>query len=488
MLFNSLGYLAFLVVALASASLLPRRKRFYLLGAFSVLFYAMWRWEFTLLILTSAVVDFICAQRIYRSSVPLKRKAWVLLSLTVNLGILVFFKYTYFLHKQVWRVCSVVGLDFLQEQPALQIILPLGVSFYTFQTISYTLDVYRGAVKPTRSFPLFFTYVSFWPQLVAGPILRANEVIPQLEAPESVSLRGVAEGTKRLLRGLFKKVVIADSLATLVEHYFDGTGDLTGPDVWVMCFAFGFQIYCDFSGYSDIAIGSARMVGIAFPENFNWPYLAKSPRDFWLRWHISLSAWIRDYLYLPLTGRTPSRSQSTGGIAEEPGTGGRGRGRGLFITWVIMGFWHGAGWTFGLWGLYHAVVIYLHRKIRFLRSLPEHSPTLAWIVTLFIVMAGWIPFRSHSVGQALSLLGKLANPMSYVAFVAERRAASAHYLIVLSLVAAMCLAHRADRSASGGERRWEWAWRAGSVCMYAAFTVSIILCLRPGNQFIYFQF
>ena len=293
MLFNSWGYALFLLLAVPIHWLLPHgRWRIGFLGACSVLFYSMWRWEFSLLVIFSACVDYLASARIHASERPAVRRAWLWTSLVLNLGLLVVFKYTYFIYDNVRLIGDAAGAD----MPALadlgvRIVLPLGISFYTFQTISYTIDVYRRVAEPVKHFDTFLTYVTFWPQLIAGPVLRVQEVVPQLEERRRFSWDDLSAGLGMVVVGLFKKVVIADSIAPMVDEAFAvAPGSMTALDAWVAAFLFGFQIYFDFAGYSSMAIGSARMVGMRFPANFDWPYVSLSPREFWTRWHISLSA------------------------------------------------------------------------------------------------------------------------------------------------------------------------------------------------------
>ncbi|MBL4735704.1 MAG: MBOAT family protein, partial [Flavobacteriales bacterium] len=365
MLFNSWGYILFILIATMLHWALPHKFRLFIIAAFSLLFYSMWRWEFSLLMVFSACVDYVAADQIYKSGKTPERKMWLLISLITNLGLLFVFKYTYFIYDGI----QIFGSMSDQNLPDLgiRIILPLGISFYTFQTISYTIDTYRKVIKPEKNFLAFLTYVTFWPQLIAGPILRAKEVIPQLLAERKANMRDIIPGVERIIAGLFKKVVLADTIAVMVDSAFDLDPNLfSAYDVWAAAILFGFQIYFDFSGYSDIAIGSARILGIRFPENFNFPYLSLSPKDFWKRWHISLSSWVRDYLYLPLIGQ-PVRTESTGGLAVAAEQDGNNkRTFALFLAWFIMGLWHGAAWTFGIWGLYHALLLFVYRKFRIL--------------------------------------------------------------------------------------------------------------------------
>ncbi len=483
MLFNSFSYLLFLAVAAFGVWLLPQKKRVYLMGVASILFYAMWRWEFVSLILISAVIDFLAARKITRSENETTRRRLLMLSLSVNLGLLIVFKYTYFLIDNAGLIGHVVGAQLPVEQwRAIDIILPLGISFYTFQTVSYTLDAYRRVGQTTDDFLIFLTYVSFWPQLVAGPILRASEMIPQLESPADVSRRDIAFGLWRIVIGLFKKVVIADNLAPIVDTVYGGrVEDYMATDVWVASVLFGFQIYLDFSAYSDIAIGSARLVGVSIPENFDWPYVARSPREFWGRWHISLSSWIRDYLYLPLMGHRFG-TDSQGGLEVAVSEPQHRRSWPLFVTWFIMGLWHGAAWRFAVWGLYHAAFILIYRRVRLLRDLPERWPVLAWAVTFLVCMLGWIPFRADSAMTAFSMLGKVLDPTLYD--MSRKIIYGPHYLVAALLTAGFLLARYVHNLEPSHER----LAAALQMLLIAFMTAAVLVYLKPVEQFIYFQF
>lgn len=483
MLFNSWGYLLFLAAGVGMHWLLPHRLRIYLLAALSLGFYAFWRWEFCLLMVFSAWIDYLAASKIAESDQSRQRKGWLCLSLIVNLGLLVVFKYTYFLYGNLQALGAAAGYNW--PDLGIQIILPLGISFYTFQTISYTIDVYRGVQSPTRHFVAFLTYVTFWPQLIAGPVLRAGEVLPQLLAKRGFSPGDLGAGLERVVWGLFKKVVLADQIAGFVDRAFAANpGDFSAFDVWVATFLFGFQIYFDFAGYSDVAIGSARMMGIRFPENFNWPYLAISPKDLWRRWHISLSSWIRDYLYLPLT-RQPFQTKSKGGIAVATEAGKKSRIGPLFLTWFIMGLWHGAGWTFALWGIYHAVLITAYRKITPLGRLPQKWPVLAWAIMLPLSMAGWIAFRAQSLAQAGTFYLKIVTPTAYQ--LKNRLLSGDAYLLTIAIMTGM-LAIFGLRYWLERQPRPGWMLNAGRMLAITVAVFFILIYLRPVRQFIYFQF
>jgi alginate O-acetyltransferase complex protein AlgI len=483
MLFNSVSYVLFLAGVAVAFWLIGPRWRIWLLLVASAVFYGLWRPEFLLLIAFSAAVDFYLALKIGAEPRPLHRRLWVVCSVSVNLLLLGYFKYAYFIAGNFEVLTRILGADWSIRLGT--IILPLGISFYTFLSISYTIDVYRGLCAPVKNFAVYLTYVVFWPHMVAGPILRANELIPQLLQTSRFDLDRVAGGVKLVLFGLFLKVGPADHLAPFVDDWFlMNPASLSALDVWTMAFAFGMQIYFDFAGYSMIAIGSARLLGIHFPDNFNWPYLATSPRDFWKRWHITLSSWIRDYLYLPLCG-VRFRDRSDGGLETDlvrpysPQLTGA-----LFATWGCMGLWHGAAWTFVLWGLWHAAFIWLYRVTTPLTaSLSARLSTpLGWGVTVVVSMLGWILFRSRSVGDALALLGRVCDRHAYASLGFRESA----YLLVAVLFAGMLGLHFASRLLANPTLLWTRRLTDMMAIAISAFLVFILL--RPVSLFIYFQF
>lgn len=483
MLFNSVSYLLFLALASAVFWLLPTARRIWVLLTASVVFYGLWRPEFLLLIAFSAFVDYAFALKIGAEGHPARRKLWLVCSLAINLGLLGYFKYTYFVLGNLAALGGLFGRD-LAFDPGT-IILPLGISFYTFLSISYTIDVYRGLYRPTRSFGTYLTYVMFWPHMIAGPILRAHELIPQLVEVASFDRDRCADGARMILFGLFLKVALADQLAPFVDDAFLAKpATLSALDVWTMAFAFGLQIYFDFAGYSMIAIGSARLVGVQFPDNFNWPYLATSPRDFWRRWHITLSSWIRDYLYLPLAGRR-FQDRSEGGLEIAAEASGTLRLTGaLFLAWFLMGLWHGASWTFALWGLWHATFIWLYRLAApRLGAIPERLRAAAgWAITLGVTMLAWIPFRARTLDDTFALLGRVVDPRAYT-YLSFRET---FYLVVAVIFAGMIGAHFAARWLDS--EKYPVARQVAEVALIAAAAFMVFIFLRPVAQFIYFQF
>ena len=493
MTFNSWGYVLALLLAVPAHWLLPHRFRLPFLAALNLAMYSMWRWEFSFLLIFSSGVDFISARMIHRETRPAVRRLWLVSALTINLGLLAYFKYTYFFVDNLGMLAGMLGFGkFSGSSIGLSIILPLGISFYTFHSISYTVDVYRRQIEPTNSYLKFITFVTFWPQLVAGPILRAAEVIPQLEARRVLDWTMVSRGMILIVFGLFKKAVIADNVAPFVDFWFGlDPGLLTAFDVWTSTFLFGFQIYFDFSGYSDIALGSALLLGVVFPENFNWPYMATSPKDFWQRWHISLSSWIRDYLYLPLTGQH-FRGRSTGGIGVAAQEGGPARtGRALFLTWAIMGLWHGAAWTFVLWGLYHSSVIMLYRVATPLARLADRVPVMGWLINLPLAMAGWIFFRATSVEQSLTMMGKILNPLEYklspMIVGLSNPTAGWSYLWAAIITVGMAALYGVQYGLPQ-LRIPPWLQDPVRAVSLAAMTFFIVLFMQQTTQFIYFQF
>lgn len=356
MAFNSYLFVLFFIASLACAYLLRNRvsTRNVILLGFSLFFYAYWDWRFLGLILFSSVVDYFCAIVLDRdlasrgnaSLGSRRRKAILLMSLISNLGLLGFFKYFNFFIDSAAEIISSFGMS--PNLPSLRIILPVGISFYTFQALSYTIDVYRGRLPAQRHFVTFFLFIAFYPQLVAGPIVRATDLIPQLARPNRITRQDLGMGMYLMLWGLFKKTVIADNVASFSDAAF-ASNPTSGLYAVLGVLAFTIQIYCDFSGYSDIARGSARCMGFDFMLNFNLPYFCTSVGDFYRRWHISLSTWLRDYLYIPLGGsRVP-----TGRLYYN-----------LMLTMVLGGLWHGASWTFVLWGTYQGVLLCAQRALQ----------------------------------------------------------------------------------------------------------------------------
>lgn len=386
-------FLALVVIVNARISTPKPRKLFLLIASYY--FYAYWDYRFAGLLVFSTLLDYTIGNLLDRAQRTSTRRALLASSLVGNLGLLGFFKYYNFFIESARAIFGHWGLD----GTTLDIVLPIGISFYTFQTLSYSIDVYRRQLKPCSSILDFALYVAFFPQLVAGPIVRATEFLPQVSRMLLPKAEQVYSGLAQLLRGFVKKVLIADHLATLVDPVFAAPDFYAWPTVVLAVFAYTGQIYCDFSGYSDIAIGSARLLGFELPDNFRHPYLAQSPGDFWRRWHITLSTWLRDYLYIPLGGNRISTLFTY---------------RNLLITMTLGGLWHGASWNFVIWGIWHAVMLCLTRSwkvdsaIDSIGSACRQASQTA--CTLAIVVFGWTLFRTSSIDQFASLWNQILAP------------------------------------------------------------------------------
>ena len=392
MIFNSNTYLVFLVIIVYLYYLLTPYYRRLLLLLGSYIFYWVWSVPFSVLLMLSTLVDYTAARVIETAAKPWMRQVGLLTSLALNLGILFTFKYADFFSNSAY---SLFGL---RPWPELNWILPLGISFYTFQTMSYTIDVYRGGIPAKRSIIDVAIYVCFFPQLVAGPIVRSDELLPQLEARGSLDWHQMRGGIAQLLWGMFKKVYIADPMAHIANEAYTSPDMVSGLGLMLATYAFAIQIYCDFSGYSDIAIGSAKLLGIHLPKNFDAPYLACSIRDFWRRWHITLSTWLRDYLYIPLGGNRQGQIRTYVN---------------LMITMLLGGLWHGAGWTWVMWGGLQGFMLSVERAMKW-----ERAPktlfwrAFRWLITFHLVCLSWIFFRANNFQDAVTIIqriGELAN-------------------------------------------------------------------------------
>ena len=492
MIFNSVSFLLLLALVIPLYWALPRTPRLWLVFLSSLTFYGFWRIEFIPLMLFSTLVDYTAGRAIYASTQLSHKRLYLTISVLINLGLLFYFKYLNFFVESVVSALSIFGVQI--EKPVLDIILPLGISFYTFQTISYTIDVYRGFIRPEKNFVLYACYVTFFPQLIAGPILRAKEVIHQLLHRPRFNLVDFGNGLRWILYGLFLKVVLADNIAPLVDNGFaQPLWALSALDVWTLAFLFGFQIYFDFSAYSHIAIGSARMMGIHFPDNFFYPYLAHSPKEFWRRWHISLSSWIRDYLYLPLAG-IKVQDRSTGGLAvateKECNKPKRNLFLVLFLTWSIMGLWHGANWTFILWGVYHAVFISLYRLASPLAKHWEEWKTklVGWFITLPIIMLSWVPFRAENISDTFIMWKKVFSWQEYGWLGMRENSYLVAAIIFISVISAYFVRKWYAKIAERAEGALIYPMLALEGAMFTVIIGLVFVFLRPIRQFIYFQF
>lgn len=484
--FNSITFLLFLFIVVVTYYNLNQRSRLILLLISSFIFYSFWNWKFSSLLIISGLTDYFISQKIFNSVTKRKKLSYLSVSVFINLGLLIYFKYLFFITSNVNYFLENIGSAYSFD--IIDIILPFGISFYTFETISYSVDVYRGIIKPEKSFFKYALFVAFFPKLVAGPIQRASEFLPQFEKKISFNIENIKIGVKRIIIGLFLKVVFADNIADLVDQTYNlDFNNLSAIDFVTMGYLFGFQIYFDFSAYSNIAIGSAKLFGINIPENFNFPYIAKSFKDFWKRWHISLSAWIKDYLYLPLAGVKIKSSSAKEGIGESIYSNDfkNKKNFALFLTWIIMGFWHGANWNFALWGLMHAIFIFFERKIneKFKKLGVPKFNFLNWFVTLNLVMISWLPFRVNNLNDLKIIIYKFFEFDSFFTLNLRENI----YLIVSLLTISFCIVYFTEVSKNRLLNIIKNNYL--TKILFFGFILSLtIIFLEVKSQFIYFQF
>ncbi|MEM6859992.1 MAG: MBOAT family O-acyltransferase [Myxococcota bacterium] len=467
MVFNSISFIVFFAVVLtAHQTTLAWPLKKLLLTVASYLFYAAWNPAFVLLLLLSSCVDYLVGRKM--PSARPRAKFWLLqLSLCTNLGLLAIFKYYAFIQTNVLGLMAVFGVELAPWD--LQVDLPVGISFYTFQTLSYTLDIYRGRLKPADSFADFALFVAFFPQLVAGPIVRAADFLPQLEKPKQANSSAFVWGLILLVNGLFAKVVLADTLLAPVADSVYGSPNSSGLlDAWIGTFAFAGQIYFDFAGYSTCAIGVALCLGFSLPDNFRRPYGAVGFSDFWERWHVSLSAWLRDYLYISLGGNRGSMGQTR---------------RNLMMTMLLGGLWHGASWTFVAWGALHGAFLILERWVRTRFSPLESRKWIGASFTFLGVCLTWVLFRAESFADAWILF---AGMFGTTGLWGGLVGISDSVLTVL-VVGSLCLQHFLTRDLSAEElgARIPRGFLAFGVAFMA---LTVLMCGGNYRSFIYFQF
>ena len=470
MLFNSLDFFVFVCIVFLLYTRLSLKKQNILILVSSYFFYGCWDYRFLSLIIISTLVDYWAGLRIHTEAKRKKRKIYLVLSVCTNLGILGFFKYFNFFISSAETILSYLGCD--ASGWRLHIILPVGISFYTFQTMSYTIDIYNRNIKPTHNIIDFAAFVAFFPQLVAGPIERASRLLPQIARPRVLTMEKCKQGVWLIVWGLFKKTVIADNLAEIVNPVFASQSHLNTGLVLISLYAFAFQIYCDFSGYTDIARGVARCMGIDLMVNFNLPYLAVNPSDFWRRWHISLSTWLRDYLYIPLGGNRKGRVR---------------RNINLMTTMLLGGLWHGAAWTFVIWGAYHGVLLIIGRYIqavgsRFPLNIVTESKVIKQIVMFHSICLGWLFFRAETMTQAIHML---KDAITNIAFDAQAINASiALVILCLPLWFVQWFQNRTEII----EAPLYFSLIPGCILFVIMGLMFITLGNNGGQAFIYFQF
>jgi D-alanyl-lipoteichoic acid acyltransferase DltB (MBOAT superfamily) len=400
MLFNSLHFLIFFPTVVILYFVIPHKYRWMVLLGASYYFYMSWRIEYVLLLITSTLVDYFSAIQIDKAEKISRRKMFLILSIVVNIGLLFIFKYFNFFSNSFGEIIKIFSIEFTPLE--LQVLLPLGISFYTFQTLGYTIDVYRKKIKPERHLGILAVYVSFFPQLVAGPIERAKNLIPQFFEKHKFDYERVSIGAKLMLWGFFKKLVIADGVARLVDVVFQNPQFFSEETLIMGTIFFGIQIYCDFSGYTDIALGSAKIMGFDLIDNFKRPYFSKNIQAFWRRWHISLTSWFRDYIYIPLGGNRGKKINWYSNI---------------LIVFLIAGLWHGANWTFLAWGAIHGYYLIFFLEIRNigrkindyigLQKLSILNHLFQAGIVFILVNIGWIFFRSNTVNDAFYIIVKI---------------------------------------------------------------------------------
>ncbi len=466
MLFNSLIFVVFAIVFFIVFKYFGKNVsgRLIWLCIASFFFYGWWDWRFLFLIIFSGFVDYFAA--LGMEKYPSQKKLLLIFSVLANLASLSIFKYSGFIAENIDSLLGLTGGHSIAAHiPAFFLVTPVGISFYTFQSMSYTIDVYKGQVKPTKNVVHFFAYLSMFPQLVAGPIVRAKKMLPQLLKARTVSNIEQWNGFQLIVNGYFKKMVIADNLAPHVVAAFSSP-EMNSSSLywWGVMIAFAFQIYCDFSGYSDIARGLAKWMGYNFPDNFNHPYISTSIREFWTRWHISLSTWFRDYVYIPLGGNRKGIFNSH---------------LYLWITMLVSGLWHGAAWTFVIWGAVHAFFASLERFVRWPVKLSNHLSFrfFAWLLVSVQVLIGWVFFRANNFNQALKILHTMFS--FHGPFKFNWGLDITIFIVVMSireLLAALRLDHKFMKRP------------ALMMAFYTLLIVVIIFFRGKGSEFIYFQF
>ena len=487
MLFNSIDFAIFLPVVFLiywlAGSKNIRLQNVILLCA-SYVFYGWWDWRFLSLIILSSLVDFLAGQAMNKPGNIQRRHLFLVMSIVVNIGALGFFKYFNFFAESFASAFTFFGVH--TDPLRLRIILPVGISFYTFQTLSYSIDVYRRRIEPTRDILSFFAFVSFFPQLVAGPIERASNLLPQFNRERNFNYSLATDGMRQVLWGLFKKIVIADNAAIYVNEIFSGYTDYNGSTLLIGAVLFALQIYGDFSGYSDIAIGVSRLFGFSLMQNFNFPYFSRDIAEFWRRWHISLTTWFRDYLYIPLGGSRGSLGQKI---------------RNTFIIFIVSGFWHGANWTFIAWGFLNALFFLpllisgANRKhtdtVAKNNVLPNLKEFFQMGTTFFLTLIAWIFFRADSIGQAGDYLRRMFSASLFALPFRDLWTINTgnHIIYLFAMIILFIIIEWLQRDKQHGLEFQ--SYRFPRVLRWGLYYIIIISCFIMNGvqqQFIYFQF
>lgn len=474
--FNSLQFPLFFVIVFLLYLALKHKWQNRLLLLASCVFYAAWDWRFLGLVFISITTDYLCSLKIHSSDSEKIKKRLLILSILINLSILGFFKYFNFFSANLAHLINLFG--FSVHPYVLKIILPIGISFYTFKTMSYTIDVYTGKTEPTRNYLDYALFVIFFPLLLAGPIMRAGDLLPQIASKRKLTLDKFYEGSYLIFWGLFQKVFVADNLARIADQVFNAPAPYNGASVILATYAFAFQIYCDFAGYSNMAMGIGKCLGFEITLNFNLPYFATNPQEFWQRWHITLSSWLRDYLYTPISFTL--RRWGTWGI-----------GCALMATFLLCGLWHGAGWTFILWGAYWGALIILYSLLKpMLARVPAaKSFTMqrirAWVATIcFFQFAalGWIIFRAKSLLQIKQIIRSLAFNFTFQDIELKNTALRFILFTCVLFIVEYCQYKASDLKVVF---RFNLALR---VILYLVCFYSLIFGAGHVREFIYFEF
>ncbi len=463
MIFNSIHFLVFfMVVTILFFQLKQQKLRVWLLLLSSCYFYMTFVPLYILILFFTIIIDYVAGIYIHNSAGH-KRKMLLVVSIVANVGILVFYKYFNFLLGSFEPLIEYLVPHY--QLPYIDIILPIGLSFHTFQAMSYTIEVYRGNQKPERNFVVYALYVMYYPQLVAGPIERPQNMLPQFHEYRKYNWDNIKEGISRMLWGFFKKVVIADRVSIAVDHCFYNHENLSSVTLLIGAMLYSIQIYCDFSGYSDIAIGASKVMGINLMENFNQPYISKSVSEFWTRWHISLSTWFRDYLYIPLGGNRKGEAK---------------RKRNVFIVFLLSGLWHGANWTFVIWGAIHGVLVTIMPHKPNIGKLNKYAASAFLIVANFIVVTFcWVFFRAANIGEAIDYIWGIVTMKSgglNAGLNGVELVVSVFFILVMML----------------REYKWQKHFIQKDSSFWVYLSLMVIVCYFFGvfdeNQFIYFQF
>lgn len=488
MLFNSFNFLVFFILVSVFYFVIPHKVRWILLLASSYYFYMCWKPELIILIVFSTFMNYIVSLMIYREKSLDKRKKYLIISLLINFGLLFIFKYLVFINQSIMSIFTTFGADY--PFSTFDIILPMGISFYTFQAASYTIDVYRKKIKPVRNYGIFSLYITFFPQLVAGPIERSENLLPQFYKKHNFDLERIVMGIKIMIYGFFKKIVIADRISVAVNTIFNNPTGYSGLYFVLASFLFSFQIYCDFSGYSDIAVGAAKVLGFDLMANFKTPFLSKSIREFWSRWHISLSSWFSDYVYIPLGGSRCSKIKHY---------------RNIFITFLVSGLWHGANFTYIIWGGLHGIFqimgsITQNARNKFKELIGIKDTKLAGFISIIITFSlfsfSLIFFRANTISEALYIIKNLFYRFSHWGtpqYLYEVVTGLGINLVELIVIFSAIVILMTFEILSGKNQVYDYIEKKNIVFRFMFYILITTIVLTVGvyynaGEFIYFQF